>query len=84
MSLSPKQIDKILMRHYGSKRVIARESGVTACAVTNVLRGRAASLRIMVIAERIALQFLELERQGRKTTQRAERRQAEAVQAKSA
>jgi hypothetical protein len=64
--LSTKRINDILDRHYGSKRALAREAGVCFGCVTNVLRGKVISHRVLVIAERHAREYLAAERRERK------------------
>jgi hypothetical protein len=70
--LSRKRINTILDRHYGSKRALARELGVSFSYISRVLRGRDNSLRVLQAAEGHALQYLSKERRiARKRPRRA-------------
>jgi hypothetical protein len=56
-------INQILTRHFGSKRALAREAGVSAPYVSNILNGRRRSEHILVLADRKARDWLEWERE---------------------
>lgn len=69
--LSTKRINDILTRHYGSKRVVAREAGVNFPLVTNVLKGKITSQRVLTVAEQHARAYLAAERRERKEAHKA-------------
>lgn len=66
-----KRINDILDRHYGSKRALAHEAGVSAGSVTNILHGKGTSQRILDIAEQHAREYLAQERRTRKSAKKA-------------
>lgn len=69
--LSTKRINDIFDRHYGSKRALAHEAGVSAASVTNILHGKGRSQRILDIAEQHAREYLAEERRIRKSARKA-------------
>lgn len=74
MALLPiERINRIFSRHYGSKRVLAREMGISFPSVTHALRGNWYSHRIHEAADKHARQYLATERaEKKKAAQTAE------------